>query len=227
MVADGANVSKKALTIAVRYAAVRRQFKTADNEFETQLLDYPIHQRRLMPLLAQAIAMVKLFRIFSEHFEILIYSCCIFSQGFTALRMTAMFEKLSEELENFDSSSDKEQTERVLETLKETHASSAGLKAFSTWQCLDTIDKCRQSLGGHGYSAYAGLASMYADQAVQCWWFSCFWLVLLVPFLTACCICRHMGRGQYHSVAAIGSSSYLSVRRFPERQKASFGSSIS
>lgn len=58
MVADGANVSKKALTIAVRYGAVRRQFKTADNEFETQLLDYPIHQRRLMPLLAQAIAMV-------------------------------------------------------------------------------------------------------------------------------------------------------------------------
>ncbi|KAG0146108.1 hypothetical protein CROQUDRAFT_63131 [Cronartium quercuum f. sp. fusiforme G11] len=147
MVADGANVSKKALTIAVRYAAVRRQFKTADNEFETQLLDYPIHQRRLMPLLAQAIAM-----------------------GFTALRMTAMFEKLSEELDSFDSSSDKEQTERVLETLKETHASSAGLKAFSTWQCLDTIDKCRQSLGGHGYSAYAGLASMYADQAVQCTW---------------------------------------------------------
>lgn len=82
--------------------------------------------------------------------------------------MTAMFEKLTAELEVFDSSSDKEQTERVLETLKETHASSAGLKAFSTWQCLETIDKCRQALGGHGYSAYAGLASMYADQAVQC-----------------------------------------------------------
>ncbi|EGF98076.1 uncharacterized protein MELLADRAFT_46146 [Melampsora larici-populina 98AG31] len=147
MVADGANVSKKALTIAVRYGAVRRQFKTGDNELETQLLDYPIHQRRLMPLLAQAIAM-----------------------GFTALRMTKMFEKLTEELESFDSSSDTEQTERVLETLKETHASSAGLKAFSTWQCLDTIDKCRQTLGGHGYSAYAGLASMYADQAVQCTW---------------------------------------------------------
>ncbi|CAH7675837.1 acyl-coenzyme a oxidase 1 [Phakopsora pachyrhizi] len=147
MVADGANVAKKALTIAIRYGAVRRQFKTGDNPFETQLLDYPIHQRRLMPLLAQAIAM-----------------------GFTALRMTEMYENLSEELEAFDSSSDKEQTDRVLETLKETHASSAGLKAFSTWQCLETIDKCRQALGGHGYSAYAGLASMYSDQAVQCTW---------------------------------------------------------
>jgi len=147
MVADGANVAKKALTIAVRYGAIRRQFKTGNNPFETQLLDYTTHQRRLMPLVAQAIAM-----------------------GFTALRMTEMFEKLSEELESFDSSSDKEHTERVLETLKETHASSAGLKAFSTWQCLETIDKCRQSLGGHGYSAYAGLAAMYADQAVQCTW---------------------------------------------------------
>lgn len=147
MVADGANVSKKALTIAIRYGAVRRQFKSDNNPFETQILDYAIHQRRLMPLLAQAIAM-----------------------GFTAMRMTEMFENLTQELETFDSSSDKEHTERVLETLKETHASSAGLKAFSTWQCLETIDKCRQSLGGHGYSAYAGLASMYADQAVQCTW---------------------------------------------------------
>ncbi|MBW0492104.1 hypothetical protein O181_031819 [Austropuccinia psidii MF-1] len=147
MVADGANVSKKALTIAIRYSAVRRQFKSGDNPFETQLLDYPIHQRRLMPLLAQAIAM-----------------------GFTALRMTKMFEEMTQELEAFDSSADKEQTRRVLENLKETHASSAGLKAFSTWQCLETIDKCRQALGGHGYSAYAGLAGMYADQAVQCTW---------------------------------------------------------
>lgn len=41
----------------------------------------------------------------------------------------------------------------VLDKLKETHATSAGLKAFCTWACLDTIDKCRQSCGGHGYSA--------------------------------------------------------------------------
>lgn len=147
MVADGANVAKKALTIAVRYGAIRRQFKTGNNPFETQLLDYTTHQRRLMPLVAQAIAM-----------------------GFTALRMTDLYEKLSMELESFDASSDKEQNDKVLETLKEVHASSAGLKAFSTWQCLETIDKCRQSLGGHGYSAYAGLSSMYADQAVQCTW---------------------------------------------------------
>lgn len=32
MVEDAGNISKKALTIALRYAAVRRQFKVGDNE---------------------------------------------------------------------------------------------------------------------------------------------------------------------------------------------------
>ncbi|KEI39451.1 uncharacterized protein L969DRAFT_48519, partial [Mixia osmundae IAM 14324] len=147
MVADAASVSKKALTIGIRYAAVRRQFKTGDSEFETQVLSYPIHQRRLIPLVAQAIAM-----------------------GFTSLRMTALFEEMTQTLESLDPNSDEAHMQDVLEKLKETHATSAGLKAFCTWNGLETIDKCRQSCGGHGYSAYNGLAGMYADQAVQCTW---------------------------------------------------------
>lgn len=43
-------------------------------------------------------------------------------------------------------------------------------QAFCTWNALETIEKCRASLGGHGYSAYSGLPSMYNDQAVQCTW---------------------------------------------------------
>jgi acyl-CoA oxidase len=66
MVADGANVAKKALTIAIRYGAIRRQFKTGNNPFETQLLDYTTHQRRLMPLVAQAIAMVSKAFLYSS-----------------------------------------------------------------------------------------------------------------------------------------------------------------
>jgi acyl-CoA oxidase len=168
MVADAGNVAKKALTIALRYAAVRRQFKVGNNEvrtfsslsidrtklmysaisqLETQLLDYPIHQRRLLPLLSQAVAM-----------------------GFTAVRMTSLFETMTNQLESLSSDSDPEETKLVLENLKETHATSAGLKAFCTWGALETIEKCRASLGGHGYSAYSGLPSMAADQAVQCTW---------------------------------------------------------
>ncbi|KAK4051733.1 fatty-acyl coenzyme A oxidase [Microbotryomycetes sp. JL221] len=147
MVADAANVAKKALVIAVRYAAVRRQFKIGGKEFESQIIDYPIHQRRLLPLLAQATAF-----------------------GFTGVQMTAMYESLTEQLESFGPDSDEEETKEVFDKLKETHATSAGLKAFCTWGALETIEKCRASCGGHGYSSYTGLASMYNDQAVQCTW---------------------------------------------------------
>ncbi|OWZ77266.1 acyl-CoA oxidase [Cryptococcus neoformans A2-102-5] len=145
MVTDSSNSAKKALTIAVRYAAVRRQFAIGKNQLETQILDYPIHQRRLMPLLAQAIAI-----------------------GFTGLKLTKMYEDMTQSLDTMDPSDPN--LNEILDKLKETHATSAGLKAFCTWACLDTIDKCRQSCGGHGYSAYSNFPTMYADFAVQCTW---------------------------------------------------------
>ena len=146
MVADSANCGKKALTIALRYAAVRRQFKSdAKNEFETQLIDYPIHQRRLIPLLAQAVAF-----------------------GFTSTELSTMLAHTNAMIESL-SPGDKE-LEPTIELLKATHSTSAGLKAFCTWATLETIETCRQSLGGHGYSAYAGLANLGQDFAVHCTW---------------------------------------------------------
>ncbi|OZJ02603.1 hypothetical protein BZG36_03642 [Bifiguratus adelaidae] len=147
MVVDSGNVAKKALTIAIRYAAVRRQFSSSNsaNGLETKLLDYPIHQRRLMPLLAQAFAM-----------------------HFTGMEMQKMYDQMMERLDS--ASPGDADMEEVLEALKETHGTSAGLKAFCTWNCLNTIEQCRQACGGHGYSAYTGLAGMYNDFAVQCTW---------------------------------------------------------
>ncbi|KAI8329509.1 acyl-CoA dehydrogenase/oxidase C-terminal [Chlamydoabsidia padenii] len=146
MVVDSGNVSKKALTIAIRYAAVRRQFANSKSSgVETKLLDYPIHQRRLMPLLAQTFAML-----------------------LTGIEMTAMYNTMMGRLESAKEG-DKD-LEEVIEKLKETHSTSAGLKAFCTWNCLNTIEQCRQACGGHGYSAYTGLAGMYQDFAVQCTW---------------------------------------------------------
>ncbi|KDN48547.1 acyl-coenzyme A oxidase I [Tilletiaria anomala UBC 951] len=146
MVSDAANMAKKALTIAVRYAAVRRQFKSDPKEpLETQILDYPIHQRRLMPLLAQSVAF-----------------------GFTALEMVRLYEETSQALEALEPGDPN--LAATLELLKETHATSAGLKAFCTWATLESIDKARQACGGHGYSSYNGFASMYADFAVHCTW---------------------------------------------------------
>ncbi len=50
------SAAKSGLAIAVRYAERRRQFRTPGVEGETPLLQYPTHQRRLMPLLANAYA---------------------------------------------------------------------------------------------------------------------------------------------------------------------------
>jgi acyl-CoA oxidase len=56
---SGAAVSatKTALTIAVRYGLVRRQFKAPGADREVVLLDFRQHQRRLLPLLATTYAL--------------------------------------------------------------------------------------------------------------------------------------------------------------------------
>ena len=55
--ASGNSAAKSALSIAIRYAARRRQFGSAKTPGkETLLIDYPATQRRLMPLLANAYA---------------------------------------------------------------------------------------------------------------------------------------------------------------------------
>jgi acyl-CoA oxidase len=51
------SAAKSALTIAVRYAARRRQFGSPKAAQETLLLDYPAHQRKLCPLIAKAFAL--------------------------------------------------------------------------------------------------------------------------------------------------------------------------
>ncbi|MGY4767221.1 acyl-CoA dehydrogenase family protein [Kribbella sp. CWNU-51] len=51
------NASKVALTIAIKYGAQRRQFGAPGSAEEALLLDYRMHQRRLLPLLARTYAL--------------------------------------------------------------------------------------------------------------------------------------------------------------------------
>lgn len=51
------NASKVAMVLAVKYAERRRQFEASSKESEQLLLDYGMHQRRLLPLLASTYAM--------------------------------------------------------------------------------------------------------------------------------------------------------------------------
>ncbi|WP_336621851.1 acyl-CoA dehydrogenase family protein [Nocardioides abyssi] len=53
----GINASKVALTLAVKYANKRRQFEATSEDTEELLLDYGMHQRRLLPLLARTYAL--------------------------------------------------------------------------------------------------------------------------------------------------------------------------
>lgn len=52
----GLSAAKTGLKIAVKHSLRRRQFELKAGEQETLLLDYPSHQRRLMPLLAKSYA---------------------------------------------------------------------------------------------------------------------------------------------------------------------------
>ncbi|MFD6423329.1 acyl-CoA dehydrogenase [Streptomyces sp. NPDC060198] len=53
----GINAAKVALTVATKYAVRRRQFQAAPEAEEQLLLDYGLHQRRLLPLLARTYAL--------------------------------------------------------------------------------------------------------------------------------------------------------------------------
>ncbi|CAO1634974.1 unnamed protein product [Sympodiomycopsis kandeliae] len=69
-------------------------------------------------------------------------------------RMRILYEEMAGQLDNGDTT-----------LLADVHVASSSLKAYCTKQSLDGIEECRQSLGGHGFSAYAGFSSLFPDQA--------------------------------------------------------------
>lgn len=146
MVSDSYHSAKRFLTIAIRYAAVRRQFGTKPGEPETKLLDYPYHQRRLMPRLAFCYAM-----------------------NAASADLNDMYYAATAQLASTDTK-DKAKLESAAADIKELFSVSAGLKAFSTWATAGIIDECRQACGGHGYSGYSGFGQGYNDWVVQCTW---------------------------------------------------------
>ena len=149
MIQESADFAKKALTIAIRYAIVRRQFGGKNGKVENKIMDYGTHKMRLIPALAITFAM-----------------------HFAAVEVTRIYDSLMEQLGQMKkpNSASPAKMAELIDTLKETHGTSAGLKAFCSWKALEIIETCRQACGGQGYSSYAGLASMYQDFVVQCTW---------------------------------------------------------
>jgi len=123
----------RALTIAVRYTNIRRQFCSTHSEGgekEDQVITYSSVKYRLIPLLGLAFAYI-----------------------FAAKGLLMGYMEMMSELQNQGES----------KTLAEVHALSSGLKACSTWDCLAGIEECRKACGGHGFSAYAGIGHIWAN----------------------------------------------------------------
>lgn len=149
MVMDSYRWSARFATIALRYAIARRQFKSASQKdgTETQLLNYPLHQRRLFPLLAQSY---------------------VFSAGSWKLDH-AIYDILN----TLDKAVEQNNIGAIMKAvgfLKGLFVDSAALKSTSTWLTADCIDQARQSCGGLGYSSYNGFGKGYNDWVVQCTW---------------------------------------------------------
>lgn len=123
----------RAVTVAVRYTSIRRQFKDKDTPSksgpETAVLDYSTVQIRILPLLAAAFAL-----------------------HYSGKKMREVFYSTRQQVEQGDFSG-----------LVELHSLSSGLKSLCTDLAAGGIEICRRAMGGHGYGGYSGLVQLNAD----------------------------------------------------------------
>ena len=126
-------VLARAVTVAVRYTALRRQFSDRDDSSpsasELQVLDYPTVQIRILPLLATAFAL-----------------------HYSGSAMQTLYEQTRADISKGDFSK-----------LAELHSQSSGLKSLCTDYAANGIETCRRALGGHGFGGGSGLIQLNAD----------------------------------------------------------------
>lgn len=127
-------VLARAVTVAVRYLAIRRQFRDRDASDNSQpemcVLDYSTVQIRVLTLLATTFAL---------HY------------GGNAMRELYERTRSTNALDG-----DKAQ-------LAELHSTSAGLKSLATDLAANGVEICRRAMGGHGFGGGTGLIQLNAD----------------------------------------------------------------
>ncbi|KAH9914088.1 acyl-CoA oxidase [Epithele typhae] len=129
MVASAGWTIAKGITIALRYATVRRQGSKAANGLERQVITYPSVYIRLLPALAHAYVFIQLGKSLTNAFTQLLAQL---SSGNTSL-------------------------------LAEMHATLSGLKVLVSTTAIQDLETARRSMGGHGFSDFAGVGRLYAD----------------------------------------------------------------
>ena len=127
-------VIARAVTVAVRYLAIRRQFRDQDSTdpstLETPVLDYSTVQIRILPLVATAFAL-----------------------HYSGSAMRALYERT-----RTDTTLDSDNTQ-----LAELHSTSAGLKSLATELAANSVETCRRAMGGHGFGGGTGLIQLNND----------------------------------------------------------------
>ncbi|KAK3719470.1 hypothetical protein LTR37_004328 [Vermiconidia calcicola] len=123
----------RAVTIAVRYTSVRRQFSDRDSKDpkapELAVLDYPTVQIRILPLLATAFAL-----------------------HYCGESMHRLYETTRAEIDKGD-----------FRRLAVLHAQSSGLKSLCTELAANSIETCRRAMGGHGFGGPSGFIQLNND----------------------------------------------------------------
>jgi acyl-CoA oxidase len=158
IVLQSGGVLARGVTIATRYASVRRQFQDrdatpADGQEENQVMNYTMVQFRLLPLLAATFAL-----------------------HFTGKAMMALYhenQKKMQESANLGDSKRGAGPEELVsgsDILADLHATSCGLKALSSTIAAEGLEVCRRACGGHGYSSFSGIGSWYADYLPTTTW---------------------------------------------------------
>ncbi|KAH3672986.1 hypothetical protein WICPIJ_009958 [Wickerhamomyces pijperi] len=140
MVADSHKHGARFSTIGLRYAIGRQQFGEQGKE-ETQIIDYTLHQYRLVPYLA-----------------------LVYLLGPGSQKLDSDYKKIMSDLY------EAKNIMKTINELKDLFVSSASLKASNTWLISQLIDETRQACGGHGYHAYSGLGQAFSDWSVQQTW---------------------------------------------------------
>ncbi|KAI5197545.1 acyl-CoA oxidase [Aureobasidium subglaciale] len=158
IVLQSGSVLARGVTIATRYAAVRRQFQDRDSQDpksdENQVLNYTTVQIRLLTLLATCYAL-----------------------HFTGRGMMQLYEanqkKMAQNPDKAKTSKRGAGPEEVTpgsDLLADLHATSCGLKSLASSTAVDGLEVCRRACGGHGYSNFSGIGPWYADYLPTATW---------------------------------------------------------
>ncbi|XP_030377376.1 peroxisomal acyl-coenzyme A oxidase 3 [Scaptodrosophila lebanonensis] len=137
---ESANTLCSAAVIAVRYAAVRKQFGPERQGDEMAIIEYQLHQYRIFPYLAAAcVHKIAVEELTNTYLEIIARSQAD-SNGFDVLT----------------------------QNVSEIHALVSASKPRITWAARDAIQEAREACGGHGYLQAAKLGQMRSDHDPLC-----------------------------------------------------------